>query len=183
MLLPLAACAGHNQFSNAGLDRARALREGPPLPLDQVLVLQMAGVGPTDTTVTFAAAAGRTVVMRHLPPDNAVFAIIQVPPDSGANGQVTLRAHPLPGRIGVHLEATPRWPKGTRITFSYAIHFLAPEGINEHYLGTSFYASALGIGQLLDNGKFDFIPTTHPAADMLNAAIAAPGDYLVAAPR
>lgn len=159
------------------------LRDGPPIALSQVLVLEQAGVAPTDTSVTYETRLGRTIVMRHVPPDNAVFATLVIPADSAATGETTIRLTQTPARYGVTATASPAWPKGARLTFSYAIHFQAPEGIAQHYLGRSFYEAALGIGIVTTDGKLDFEKTTRPAADMVRADAAAPGEYLVAAPR
>jgi hypothetical protein len=151
--------------------------------MTEVLVLEQAGVAPTDTSVSFAARDGRTIVMRHVPPDNAVFATLTVPPDSAATGTLTVSLRQVPGRYGLVVTATPTWPTGTTLSFSYAMHFQAPDGIAAHYLGPSLYESALGIGRVMDEGRFDFLPTTRPAADMLRAAITEPGQYAAAAPR
>lgn len=153
------------------------------MAMTQVLVLEQAGVAPTDTSVTYETRLGRTIVMRHVPPDNAVFATLIIPADSGASGETTIRLVQTPGRYGVTATASPVWPKNARLTFSYAIHFQAPEGISQHYLGRSFYEAALGIGMVTADGKLDFEKTTRPAADMVRAPAAAAGEYLVAAPR
>jgi hypothetical protein len=148
-----------------------------------VLVLEQAGVSPTDTTVTFPAREGRTVVMRHVPPDNAVFAILEMPADSGASGTVTVQLRQVPGQYGLDLQATPRWPAGAALTFSFAIHFQAPDGTAEHYLSPTLYGAALGIGRVLGDGRLQFLETRRPGGDMVRASAAEPGRYLVAAPR
>lgn len=153
------------------------------MAIADVLILEQAGVAPVDTTVTFSARSGRTIVMRHAAPDNAIFAILEIPGDTAGRGETTLRMEQLPGRYGVRLSATPAWPRGVTLTFSYAIHFQAPDGTNKHYLGRSFYEAALGIGLVLPDGRLDFEPTERPAADMLRTLALVPGEYLVAAPR
>lgn len=159
------------------------LRAGPPLPLAAVLVLEQAGVSPTDTTVTFPARDGRTIVMRHVPPDNAIFAILEVPADSAATGMLTLRLSQVPGQYGLDLVAAPRWPDGATLTFSYAVHFQAPEAAAAHYLSPALYGAALGVGRLLGEDRLQFLDTRRPAADMVRAPATAAGRYLVAAPR
>jgi len=159
------------------------LRAGPPLPLSGVLVLEQAGVSPTDTTVTFPAREGRTIVMRHVPPDNAIFAILEVPADSTASGELTVEMRQVPGQYGLDLVGTPRWPEVATLTFSYAVHFQAPEGIGEHYLSPTLYGAALGIGRVLPDGRLRFLDTRRPAGDMLRATASSAGRYLVAAPR
>ncbi len=176
-------CGGRQQFNNTGADRAALLRDGPPLAMTQVLVLEQAGVAPTDTSVTYETRMGRTIVMRHVPPDNAVFMTLTIPADSTATGETTIQLVQSPGQYGITATASPAWPKGAHLTFSYAIHFQAPAGIEQHYLGRSFYEAALGIGMVTAEGKLDFEETTRPAADMVRAPAAAAGQYLVAAPR
>jgi hypothetical protein len=153
-----------------------------PQPLAQLLILEQAGISPSDTTVRFAAASGRTVLMRHAPPDNAIFAIVAIAPDSGATDSVTLSLRPVPGRYGLAVQATPRLPGGT-ISFSYAVHFRAPSLEGSRYLGEFQYAQWLGVGRLTAAEVLTFLPFTQPAADMLRAPMTAPGEYLVAAPR
>lgn len=182
-LAVLTACGGRTRYDQTAPDRGSLLRQGPPLPLADVLILEQAGVSPSDTTVRFAARDGRTIVMRHVPPDNAVFATVTVPPDSGATDQVTMTLSQVPGRYGLRLSAQPRWPAGVTLTYSFAMHFQAPDGIDEHYLGPSLYEAALGIGRVLPDDRFEFLPTRRPAGDMLRATLSEPGQYAAAAPR
>jgi hypothetical protein len=181
-LLLLAACAGRRSAGTLGAEPA-VLASLPPQPLDRVLLLGQAGASPSDTAVAFAAWRGRTVVIRHPPPDNAIFAMITVPADSTATDSVALTLTPMPGRYGLRLLATPRLPAGTVLTFSYAIHFHAPEGAEASYGSVSRYARSMGIGQLLDDGRFRFLPERRPATDMLAIELPGSGEYAVAAPR
>lgn len=148
-----------------------------------MLVLEQAGISPTDTVVRFAAASGRRVLLRHAPPDNAVFAVVDLPPDSSASDSITLTLRPTPGRYGLSVVAAPRLPSGGRITFSYAIHFRAPPLDSSRYRGEVAYAQWLGIGRLTESDRLTFLPSRRPAADMVRAAMDEPGVYLVAAPR
>ncbi len=155
----------------------------PPQPLDRVLLLEQSGASPDDTTVTFAASRGRSIAMRHAPPDNAVFAILAVPADPLATDTIVLTLAPMPGRYGLRIDAAPRLPPGTSLTFSYAIHFQAPAGALARYATVSRFARAMGIGRVLGSDRFQFLPERHPATDMLATSVDLPGDYIVAAPR
>lgn len=155
----------------------------PALGPAQLLAADRSGISPTDTVVEFAARQGRVVVIRHIAPDNAVFAIVSVPPDSNATDRVTLTLRPLPGRYGLQVAATPRLPDGTVLTFSYAIHFQAPAAIpSASYPTAARYAEWLAIGQLQADGNFRYLANTRPGGDLLRAVLPGPGEYLIAAP-
>lgn len=133
--------------------------------------------------VRFAARAGRTVVLRHAPPDNAVFAMLTVPADTTAADSVTLTLRVTPGRYGLQVIGEPRLPAGTVLTFSYAIHFQAPPDVPSlAYPTTTRYADWLGIGQLLDNGGLRYLETARPGGDLLRTVLTGGGQYLIAAP-
>lgn len=183
LALITAGCGGP-QFAPGGQpDPTTTLPALPPQPLDQVLILEQEGISPTDTVVRFDAASGRRVLLRHAPPDNAVFAVVDLPPDSSASDSITLTLRPTPGRYGLAVSAVPRLPSGGSITFSYAIHFRAPSLDSSRYRGDVGYAQWLGVGRLTDPDRLTFLPYRRPAADMLRAPMAEPGEYLVAAPR
>lgn len=184
MLLFAALACGGPQFQPGDQpDPTTTLPAMPPQPLDQVLILEQAGISPSDTVVTFDAAAGRRVLLRHAPPDNAIFAIVDIPPDSGATDAITLTLSPVPGRYGLVIAATPRLPPRGSATFSYAIHFLAPSLDGTRYAGEVAYSQWLGIGRMTAPDRLTFLPFSRPATDMVRASLTEPGEYLVAAPR
>lgn len=183
LLVAATACGGPQFGPDNQPDPVNALPELPPQPLDQVLILEQSGISPGDTTVRFAAGRGRTVLMRHAPPDNAIFAIVDIPPDSGATDSVTITLRPVPGRYGVRVTATPRLPAGARVTFSYAVHFQAPPLDNSRYRGEVHYSQWLGVGRLGGTERLRFQPYSRPAADMVRSDLPEVGEYLVAAPR
>jgi hypothetical protein len=155
----------------------------PTLSLSQVLVADRSGLSPSDTAVTFHAAQGRTVVMRHTAPDNSIYAILTMPADSTASDSVTVTLRATPGRYGLQLGAAPRLPSGSVLTFSYAIHFIPPATVpNGTYPSISRYADWLGLGRLQGDSSFKFLSHTRPGGDMLRATISEPGEYLIAAP-
>src|SRR5690606_30029215 len=126
LTLASVACAGNQYGPAGGPSRQTLLAEMPTLSLSQVLVADRSGLSPSDTAVTFHAAQGRTVVMRHTAPDNSIYAILTMPADSTASDSVTVTLRATPGRYGLQLGAAPRLPSGSVLTFSYAIHFIPP---------------------------------------------------------
>jgi len=180
----IAACGGPRYAPGNGPDPVATVQALPPQPLDRVLILEQAGASPSDTVFRFAAGLGRTILVRHAPPDNAIFAIVAIPPDSGAADSITVTLQPSPGRYGLALTASPRLPSGGTITFSYAVHFQAPSTLDtSRYRDARDYARWLGIGRVLDGDRVRFLAFSHPAADMLRAPLNGQGVYVVAAPR
>ena len=122
-------------------------------------------------------------MLRHAPPDNAVFAILAVPADSVAADSVTLTLRVTPGRYGLQVQGEPRVPPGTVLTFSYAIHFQAPSTVpSAAYPTVTRFADWLAVGQLQPDGGLRYFPTTRPGGDLLRIVLQENGEYLIAAP-
>ena len=180
MLLVL-ACGGR-----AALSDPNATPPSPPLPLEQVFLLESWGAPPEDTTVTFAATRGRVIVLRRGSPDNSLFATLRFPAGSlqPANGDsVTVRVGIRPGVYGFDLDTDGRFNGGAEVTFSYAIHFVAPAGARETYGSNYRLERFLAVGRVAEDSTLVFLDSWRPAADVLKAPVAAEGRYLVAAPR
>ena len=79
LLLPLAACTPTRPGPAVGTPPPQ-VDNSAPLALGTVWPLERLGPSPVDTSVRFAALAGRTIVVRHPRPDNAIFAIVTFPP-------------------------------------------------------------------------------------------------------
>lgn len=162
------------------------LYKQPPLSTDRVWLAELAGTTPSDTTVTFPADSGRTIVMRHGPPDNAIFAIVQfapgaLKPPSGAQAEVVL--HPVPGRLGVEVLSPDTFAAGATVTLSYAIHFQAPSDAVAKFAGVGRFEQALAAAKTLPDGRLQFLRTERPAADMARFTIDGSATYLLATPR
>jgi hypothetical protein len=180
----LAACTPAPRFGGAnGPDAARTLADGPPVPLEQLWLIERAGPSPRDTVVTFPTAEGRVIVLRHPAPDNATFAVLTVPPDSTATGTTTLTLAPAPGRYGVTITAQPQIPARATLRFSYAAHFMAPGEALARYRTLALLEQALGMGYVGPADRLTFVAATRPAADMLLAPLAAGGTWYLAARR
>jgi hypothetical protein len=179
----LSSCAARQFGLDNGPSQAALLAELPPQPPQQLLQPDRSGISPPDTVVRFAGATGRTIVLRHAPPDNAIFAIVTVPSDSTATDSVTISLQVTPGRYGLNVLGEPRLPAGSVLTFSYAIHFQAPPEVpSAAHPTTARYAEWLAIGRLAADGRLQYLPTTRPGRDLLRIVLGENGEYVIAAP-
>lgn len=151
------------------------------MPRDRLWELGHGGDQPADTTHRFAAATGRVIVLRHPAPDHSVFALLTVPAREGADS-LTVRLTPVRDRYAITI-AGDALPRGTTLTFSYAIHFAPPAGASARYPTALRLERALAIGRLEGDGRVQLLASERPASDVLRAALTGPGTYLVAAPR
>jgi hypothetical protein len=156
------------------------------LPLQRVMVLETSGPPPSDTSVTFPSGAPRTIVLRHGPPENIVFARLMFTPSAfGDSGQtVQVDVHPRPGVYGLDLTTSlPLHERGASVVFEYNRYFSAPAQAHHVYGSAAAFERALAVGRVLPEGQIELLPSFRPAADNLGAAIPAAGRYLVAAPQ
>lgn len=155
---------------------------------DQVYTVEVWGAPASDTTVRFPAAAARTIVLRHGPPDNTVFAEVDVPagallPTAGGDS-VTLDVQPVPGVYGVTLQSEDRLATPLRLTFKYPVHFAAPADSRTTYATDVLFERALVIALVTNDGaQYQTLRSTRPASDNLRATVATLGRYQVVAPR
>jgi hypothetical protein len=156
------------------------------LPLARVIILETSGPPPSDTSVTFPAGKPQTIVLRHGPPENIVFARVMFSADAFADsGQtVTVEVHPRPGVYGIDLTTShPLREKAARLVFEYARFFSAPARARQVYGSDVAFERELAIGRLLPDQHIELLPPFRPAADNLGAELPSPGSYLVAAPQ
>ena len=157
------------------------------LPLDRLYVLEMGGVPPEDTAVTFAKGSPRIVSLRHGAPDNTVFAELSFPTaafsDSAAPDSITVTLHPRPGIYGVDIAVSVQPGDGAQIRFKYPIHFAAPNEALVRYGGRGRFEQALAIATRRDSVSFGLLASDRPASDNLQAPFSGTGTYLVVAPR
>lgn len=183
LLSGLAACRGRPTVQGTA---EPAANPEVTLPPDRLFLLETWGAPPSDTTVSLAPAKQRSIVLRHGPPDNTVFAELILPagalPDSSGPGY-TVTLAPRPGTYGITITTTPAFKDGATLRFEYPVHFSAPAAAVAKYGNTARYEAALSIGYQEQDGRFHLLPSTRPAADVLQAMIPGPGVYLVAAPR
>jgi hypothetical protein len=180
----------------AGCGRAAGTTAGTPdpaspvrvLPIDQLFVLEMAGIPPEDTVATIPTGQARTVILRHGSPDNTTFVEVRFAADAfdgpARPDSVTVTVHPRPGVYGVDLALSAEPVRGASIRFKYPIHFSAPLAALNKYGGTSRYEMALQVvRQMGAGGGYGLLPSDRPSSDNLRAGLPGSGVYLLAAPR
>jgi hypothetical protein len=157
------------------------------LPAERYYVLEMTGVPPEDTVVTISTRSARTIVLRHGPPDNTVFAELTYPEGafggSAAPDSVTVTVHPRPGVYGVDITSPVPPGPGALLRFKYPIHFAAPVAALAQYGSSARLEQALSIGLRREDGSCALLPSDRPAYDNLEAPLGATGTYLVVAPK
>src|SRR5512139_466185 len=185
-LLLVAACASCGGGPPVVTVDPNATPPSPPLPMAKVFVLESWGTPPDDTTVTFAAADPRTIVVRRGPPDNNLFARLTFPAGSvtpRAGDSATVRLVMRPGTYGLDIATDDALGPGAEVTFSYGIHFAAPQGASAVYGSDIRFERFLGVGRLEEDTMLVFLDSWRQASDLLTARLVGPGRYLVAAPR
>jgi hypothetical protein len=154
------------------------------LPLAQVIVLETLGPPPSDTSVSFTAGTLRTIVLRHGPPENIVFATLSFGAtafaDSGQTVRVDVRSRP--GVYGLDVTTSLPLREGT-VVFEYPRYFSAPARARQVYGSEVAFERALAVGRLLAEAQIELLASTHPAPDNLATTLPAAGSYLVAAPQ
>jgi hypothetical protein len=151
-----------------------------------VIGLETSGPPPSDTSVSFIAGTPRTIVLNHGPPENIEFASVSFAANAFADsGQtVTVDIKPRPGVYGLDLATSlPFRNGGASLVFDYARYFSAPARALQVYGSHVAFERALAVGRVLPDNQIELLPSTHPEPDDIEAALPAPGSYLVAAPQ
>jgi hypothetical protein len=182
--LGLAACGGRPSTPATTPD-PRTPRE--ILPASRLFVLEMSGIPPDDSMVTFAVNQPRVIILRHGAPDNTVFAELSFP-DSvfwtrGGPDSVTVVLRPRPGVYALDLAMTVLPERGATIRFKYPVHFTASRDAVTRYGTAGRFERALSVGMLADGSNYALLNSSRPASDNLESALPGPGTYVVAAPR
>jgi hypothetical protein len=154
------------------------------VPLARAIVLETSGPPPSDTAVSFIAGRPHTIVLRHGPPENIVFARVDFTATAFADsGQsVNVEVHPRPGVYGLDLTTSlPLRAGGATLVFEFARFFSAPTRARQVYGSDIAFERALAVGRLLPENQIELLPSSRPAPDNLSAAMPAAGSYLVAA--
>jgi hypothetical protein len=156
------------------------------LPLARAIGLETLGPPPSDTSVSFTVGEPHTIVLRHGPPENIVFARLNFTAAAFADsGQtVTVEVHPKPGVYGLDVATSlPLRGGEATVVFDYARYFSAPSRARQVHGSDVAFERALAVGRLLPDNQIELLPSTRPAPDNLAAGLPAPGSYLVAAPQ
>lgn len=160
-----------------------------PVPLAQAWLLESWGVPAEDTVVTFSAREPRIILLRRGAPDNSVFAEIAIPagtltpPNERDSTTITLRPRPGAFGVDVELEVGSSLRAGATLTFSYAVHFVMPEGARSRYGSPIAFERELHVAQVGGDGLVTFLASRRLASDNLTAMLTGPGRYVVATPR
>ena len=181
-LVGAAACGSRQPVPQAGPSGPTAARV---LPMNRMVVLETSGPAPSDTSVSFTAGTQRTIVLRHGPPENIVFAELTFPPDAFADsGQVvTVDVRPRPGIYGLDVSTSLPLRGGATVVFDYARYFSAPVRARQVYRSDGAFEQALAVGRVLPDNQIELLPSIRPQLDNIGAPLPAPGRYLVAAPQ
>jgi len=155
------------------------------LPLARVLVLETSGPPPSDTSVTFTTGTPRVIVLYHAG-ESITFARLSFEPrafgDSGQSVQVDV--HPRPGIYGLDLATSlPLRAGAGTVTFEYSRYFSAPARARQVYGSDVAFERLLAVGRVLPDNQVELLPSIRPAVDNLQAALPAPGRYIVAGPQ
>ncbi len=180
----VSACAGSRP--GGAPEPVAWLATGQPVGSDRVFVLEATGTVPGDTTVDFDPAVGRTLMLRHRAPDDAIFLILNIPPHavvarSGRDARITVL--PVPGAYGFHLTTLDSLGAGITATFSYARHFEAPAGAVTRYGSPIALEAALGAARYTSETQLQFLASQRPGANMIRFPVTIGGTYVLAAPR
>ncbi len=178
MLLLAAACHGSARPEPTARPAATTV--------DKVWLLEASGPAVRDTSISFAAAAGRTIMLRHAQPDDAIFAVLTFPATKDSlrsRDSVHIMIHPLPGHYAFTLSTNDKLGPGAQATFSYAIHFQTPSDAVSKYPSPGRFEAALAPATISADNKVLFLLGSRPAADAIRLPMTAAGTYALAAVR
>lgn len=155
---------------------------------DRVFTVEVWGAQAPDTVVTFPAAHARSIVLRHGPPDNTVFAEVNIPAHAlvapGGRDSVTVSIRPVPGLYGVTLESDAALSSPLVLTFKYPVHFAAPADSRLRYATDVLFEQAMVVARAEGDGaRFQTLRSARPASDNLQAEVSSLGRYQLVAPR
>jgi hypothetical protein len=179
------ASLGCSRSAPGASPEVQASRPGQ-IAADQLVVLEMNGAPPPDTSVTFAAGQPRTIILRHPPPDNSVFAELAFPLEAFAGAgldSVTATVRPRSGVYGLDLSLSVAPAKPGRIRFKYPVHFLPPAEAIQRFGGVTAFERALAIAHGIGADRYEVLKTGHPRPDNVESDLSEPGTYLVGARR
>jgi hypothetical protein len=154
--------------------------------LDKVWLLEASGTIVPDTAVTFAVASGRTIVLRHKAPDDAIFLVLRFPAAADSlrpTDSMHVLIHPTPGKYAFSLTTDDKLGRGIDATFSYAFHFQTPSDALPTYPSPGRFEARIAPASIAGDNNVQFLLGTRPAADMIRFPVSAPGTYGLAVAR
>ena len=183
-VIGVAACTGSRP--GGAPEPVALLAAGQSAGSDHLFLLEATGTVPGDTTIDFDPAIGRTLILRHRAPDDAIFLILTVPAHavvarSGRDARITVL--PVPGAYGFHLTTLDSLGPGITATFSYARHFEAPAGAIVRYGSAIAFETALGAARYTSETQLQILSSARPGANMIRFPVTIGGTYVLVAPR
>jgi acetamidase/formamidase len=151
-------------------------------PKGETAPVEVGGIPPNDTVVVVRRGFGRTVILRHGPPDRTDFAELTLPATVFATAPaesvlVTIRMRP--GVYGIELSADAPWGPGTELAFKYAIHFYPPADALRRFGTLTEVDRRLTLARRERNGDLTIYLSSHPAPDVVKAFIPGEGTYVM----
>jgi hypothetical protein len=150
---------------------------GTSTTVEHVWEVESSGEVVSDTSITFTARAGRAVVLHHGPPDGAIFARLDFPADSTANGEITVRLQPVAGKYAFAITSSGKLPVGSTATFTYPFHFRIPAAAQSQYTNPGRFEQLVSAAALDADHKVLLLKSDRPATDMLRFPLIAPGSF------
>lgn len=179
----LAACGGGaNPAATAGPVVPTGPQEVRNLSRGAADLIEVGGIAPSDTVLVVKKGEGRTLILRHGPPDRAEFLQLDLPATVFANAgkdSVRVTVAPRPGVYGVDLSADADWGPGAQIAFKYAVHFYPPNGAVRKYGTLTEVAKRLAVAKRDRNGDLTLYFTTQPGPDIARAFITGAGSWVM----
>jgi hypothetical protein len=149
-------------------------------------MLEMSGPAVADTSVTFAVATGRTIVLHQAKPDDAIFAVLTFPAAKDSlrtRDSVQVTIHQTPGHYAFTLATADKLGVGAQATFYYAMHFQTPSDAVTLYPNPGRFEAKLAPATIGVDNKVVFLRGDRPAADAIRFPMIAAGTYALAAMR
>ena len=179
-LLALGGCSRRNES-------ARSTPEVTPLRTlraDSVFVLEVGGTPPADTVVRLAPGERRVIVLRHGPPDQAAFAVVDFGDSAFTGGDSVERHHPLATRrLRPRHQQQPRVPRGQRHVQVRAPLRGTPRGARALRQRRTLRAPSSPWAGCPATAASSCFPPGAPRPTTSRAALDGPGAYVVAGPR
>jgi hypothetical protein len=151
---------------------------------DRVWVLESSGPRVHDTTLTFAAAAGRSIVLHHEGMPDAIFLILDFPATRDTlhlRDSVLVAVHPADGQYGFTVSFNEKAGVTPEATLAYAMYFRTPAAAVATWPSPGRFEQRLQPALLGQDNKFTITAGERPAGDMLRFALKTSGTYALVA--
>jgi hypothetical protein len=151
---------------------------------DRVWLLESSGPRVHDTAVTFAAAAGRSIVLHHEGAPDAVFLMLDFPATRDTlrlRDSIMVSVHPLDGQYAFTVTFNEQPGVTPRATLAYALYFRTPAAAASLWPSPGRFEQRLEPALMGADNKVTVIASDRPAGDMLRFALKSSGTYALMA--